>query len=185
MFSVYFHKKGRTMRAVFLDRDGVINIEKEYLHTVEAFEFIDGVFDACRHFQHLGYKLVIVTNQSGIGRGFYTEDDFETLTLWMLEQFRRHGVLIDAVYHCPHTPDTACSCRKPNPGMMLQAAQEHNIDLSDSWMIGDKESDIEAALAAGIGHTILVRSGHAINEKESRADYLLDSIKESIDIIKS
>lgn len=103
----------------------------------------------------------------------------------MLEQFRKHGVLIDAVYHCPHTPDAACSCRKPNPGMMLQAAQEHNIDLSDSWMIGDKESDIEAALAAGIGHTILLRSGHTIDEKTSPADYLLDSIKETINIINT
>jgi len=173
------------MRAVFLDRDGVINVEKEYLHTIEAFEFIDGVFEACNHFQHLGYKLVIVTNQSGIGRGYYTEDDFETLTLWMLKQFRKHGVLIDAVYHCPHIPDAACSCRKPNPGMLLQAAQEHNIDLSDSWMIGDKESDIIAAKTAGVSHTILVRSGHAINEKKTQADYLLDSIKESEAIINT
>ncbi len=173
------------MRAVFLDRDGVINVEKEYLHTIDAFEFIDGVFEACRHFQTLGYGLIIVTNQSGIGRGYYTEDDFESVTTWMLEQFHSHDIQIDAIYHCPHTPDKGCSCRKPNPGMLLQAAKEHGLDLSESWMIGDKESDIEAAKAAGVGHTILVRSGHAVDEKATKADYLLDSIKESIDIINS
>ena len=144
-------------KALFLDRDGVINIEKNYLYKKEDFEFTKGIFELCRHFQSLGYLIIVVTNQSGIARGMYSEMDFSMLTFWMVEQFDKEGVTIDQVYHCPHHPDISgpCECRKPNPGMLLQADAEFNIDLEHSIMIGDKERDIQAAQNAGVSNTYL------------------------------
>lgn len=170
---------------MFLDRDGVINVEKNYLYKREEFEFIDGVFEALRDMQARGYLLIVVTNQAGIGRGYYTEADFQTLTEWMFEQFAQQGVRIDGVYHSPYHPEHGIGryrkesdCRKPNPGMILQAADEHQIDLSRSILVGDKESDIEAGQRAGVGTTVLVRSGHSIDEAHTRADVVLDSISQ-------
>ncbi len=153
-------------KALFLDRDGVINIEKDYLYKIEDFEFIDGVFEACRYMQDLGYIIVVITNQSGISRGKYSEDDFAHLTSWMLEKFKCEDIYISHVYHCPHHPDFsgACECRKPNPGMIQQAAKEHNIDLSKSILVGDKNSDIQAGLNAGIGQNYLISTGHKIDK---------------------
>lgn len=159
--------------AVFLDRDGVINIDHAYVHRPEDFTFIDGVFDGCRALQEAGYHLVIVTNQSGIGRGYYSTDDFLACTDWMKAQFQKHGVHIDAVYYCPHHPEKAleayrcqCSCRKPEPGMIFQAAQELNIDLKHSAIIGDKVSDVQAGSAAGIPSRILVGKDGLMRPKE-------------------
>jgi len=166
------------MKVIFLDRDGVINKEVGYLHKVEDFEFIDGVFDACSNFQSSGYKIIIVTNQSGIERGYYREDDFQTVTQWMLEQFINHGVQILDVFFCPHGPDSNCDCRKPKPGMFNQAKNKYGIDMENSWMIGDKEADIQAANSAGILNTVLVKSGHDIDEKNSKAKFIFDSIKQ-------
>ena len=164
-------------KAVFLDRDGVINEDHGYVFQPRNFDFIDGIFEACRHFQQLGYLLVVVTNQSGIARGMYSEAQFSELSAWMCERFREQGVEISGIYHCPHHPDYGapterdCSCRKPAPGLLLQACQELNIDPALSLMLGDKASDMQAAAAAGIGQKILVRSGQALNEKvESLAD---------------
>ena len=139
-------------RALFLDRDGVINIEKNYLYREEDFEFIDGIFDLCRHFQKRGFEIVIVTNQSGICRGYYTQEDFEKLTEWMEAEFAKEEIKIAKTYHCPHHPDFtgSCSCRKPEPGMFLQARKELGLDIENSVMVGDKPSDIEAARRAGI-----------------------------------
>ncbi|HHL45927.1 MAG TPA: D-glycero-beta-D-manno-heptose 1,7-bisphosphate 7-phosphatase [Gammaproteobacteria bacterium] len=177
-------------KAVFIDRDGVINREKEYLHRVEDFEFIDGVFDACRLFREQGYRIIVVTNQSGIGRGYYSEQEYARLTEWMVAQFSGQGVVIDDVLHCPHHPEhgvgeyrVACDCRKPRPGMLLAAAQRHRIDLSQSLMFGDKEADIQAGRAAGVGKTVLVRSGHPIDERATLADHIIDSLGE-LDAIK-
>jgi len=144
--------------ALFLDRDGVINVEKNYLHRAEDFEFIDGIFELCRRFQEKGYRIVVVTNQSGIARGYYGEEDFEALTRWMVEAFEKRGITIDGVYHCPHHPDISgpCTCRKPEPGMFLQAAKELDIDLKRSVMVGDSERDIVAAHRAGIEETYLL-----------------------------
>jgi len=144
-------------RALFLDRDGVINVEINYLHKIEDFEFIDGIFDLCRHYQNLGYIIVVVTNQSGIARGYYSESDFKILTKWMIEEFTNNGVEIKKVYFCPHHPDISgdCYCRKPHPGMLLDAAKEFDIDLKNSILVGDKERDIEAALNAGVTNTYL------------------------------
>ncbi|WP_346654943.1 D-glycero-beta-D-manno-heptose 1,7-bisphosphate 7-phosphatase [Bathymodiolus heckerae thiotrophic gill symbiont] len=163
---------------MFLDRDGVINKEIGYLYKVEDFEFIDGVFDACLDFQSSGYKIIVVTNQSGIERGYYSVEDFQLVTQWMLEQFKAQGIQILDVFFCPHAPDSNCSCRKPKPGMFNQANDKHNIDMANSWMIGDKEADIQAANAAGISNTVLVKSGHSIDEKNTKAQFVFDSIKQ-------
>jgi len=170
-------------KVVFLDRDGVINKEIGYLHKREDFEFIDGVFDACKHFQALGYKLIVITNQSGIARGYYQEEDFYTLTKWMLTQFANQYVNILDVFFCPHGPESTCLCRKPQPGMLLEARDKFNIDMKNSWMIGDKEADVGAANAAGINNTILVKSGHIIDEANSKAKFILKSIIDSTQII--
>ena len=170
-------------KVVFLDRDGVINKEVGYLHKSEDFKFIDGVFTACKHFQAQGYKLIIVTNQSGIARGYYQKEDFHKLTQWMLMQFGNQGIDILDVFFCPHGPESTCACRKPQPGMLLDARDKYDIDMEKSWMIGDKEADVGAANTAGINQTILVKSGHAIDEANSRAKFILKSIQDSTQII--
>jgi len=170
-------------KAVFFDRDGVINEEVGYLHKIKDFKFIHGVFDSCNHFLSLGYQIVIVTNQSGIGRGLYKEEDFHILNQWMLDNFEQEGVRILDVFFCPHGPDDNCYCRKPKPGLFKDAKEKHDIDMNKSWMIGDKEDDIEAANNAGISQTILVRSGHIIDEDATKSKYILDSIIDIVDVI--
>lgn len=152
-------------RALFLDRDGVVNKEKNYLYKIEDFEFIDGVFDTCRYFQDKGYLIIIITNQAGVAREKYTEVDFEALTEWMISEFEKENIKISKVYHCPHHPDFSgeCECRKPKPGMILQAMNEFDIDLSLSILVGDKNSDIEAGLRAGIDKNYLITTGHYID----------------------
>ena len=171
-------------KVVFLDRDGVINKEVGYLHKIKDFEFIDGVLDACSHFQSLGFKLIVVTNQSGIGRGYYGENEFHVVNNWMLAQFGHQDIEILDVFFCPHGPESGCDCRKPKPGMFIQANNKHNINMKESWMIGDKEADIQAANAADIHNTILVKSGHAIDEESSKAKFILDSIEQAKTVIK-
>lgn len=143
-------------RALFLDRDGIVNVDHGYISKIEDFEFTDGILELMKHFQNAGYQLFIITNQSGIGRGYYSEKDFQILTQWMLEALKKEGITIREVYHCPHTPDDKCQCRKPETGMIEQAAKTYPIDLKNSWMIGDKESDIRLAENAGIGHTVYI-----------------------------
>lgn len=135
-------------KAVFLDRDGTINVEKHYLHKIEDFEFLPGVIEGLKMLQDAGYLLVIVTNQSGIGRGYYSEGDFLNLNRWMLETLHSKEVNINKVYYCPHLPDATvekyrvdCECRKPKLGMYLQAMRELDIDLGESYAIGDKIRD--------------------------------------------
>ena len=174
-----------TIKTIFLDRDGVINKEINFLHKIEDFEFIDGVFDTCQYFKSLNYKIIIITNQSGISRGYYTENDFQKVTNWMLVQFNIHNIDILDVIHCPHLPGDFCDCRKPKPGMLLNAMTKHNIDMKNSWMIGDSETDIKAANNAGIMNTILVKSGHNVDEFNSKAKFVLDSIKSIHQAIKN
>lgn len=145
-------------KALFLDRDGVVNIEVNYLYKIEDFEFVDGILKLCKYYRDKGYMIFIVTNQSGIDRGYYSEHDFNLLTSWMIEEFAKNGIEIKKVYFCPHHPDISfeCKCRKPSPGMILEAKSEFDIDLEKSILIGDKESDIEAALSAGIRETYLL-----------------------------
>lgn len=144
-------------KAIFLDRDGVINIDTGYAYLPEQIEFIGGVFDFCRHAHGLGYKLIVVTNQSGIGRGLYNEDQFHALMRWMQERFVEESCPLTAYYYCPHHPQHGigaykrdCDCRKPKPGMIAQAARDWDIDLSQSMLVGDHARDIEAARAGGI-----------------------------------
>jgi len=156
-------------RAAFLDRDGVINVDHGYVHRREDFEFLPGVLAACAQLHRLGYALVVVTNQAGIGRGLYGEDDFQRLTEWMGGEFAAAGAPLAGVYHCPHHPEAAlpvyrrvCACRKPAPGMLLAAARELSLDPARSVLFGDKVSDIEAGAAAGVAHRVLLgRDGRA------------------------
>ena len=173
-----------SQKAIFLDRDGVINVEKDYAYKIDDFEFLPGVFEAVKHFNELGFIVVVVTNQSGIARGYYTDNDFWRLTEYMLKEFDKHEAKITRVYHCPHGPNDGCNCRKPLPGMFLAAKNELNIDMQNSWMVGDKEGDIEAALAAEVGHTILVRSGHEIDEANTKANFVVNGIFDTISVIK-
>ncbi len=145
--------------AIFLDRDGVINEDIGFVHRAEDVVILPGVISGLWALQELGYALILVTNQSGIGRGYYSEEEFTRLNTWMLSLLEDEGIGIQAVYHCPHAPEDDCDCRKPKPGMILRAAREHQIDLARSWMIGDKTSDIAAARNAGIHHRVLVRTG--------------------------
>jgi D-glycero-D-manno-heptose 1,7-bisphosphate phosphatase len=130
--------------AIFLDRDGTINVDKGYVHSVNDFEYLPGAVDGLRMLQSAGYLLVIVTNQSGIARGYFTEQDFQTLTKWMSADLTKLGVSIDGVYHCPHYPNITgpCSCRKPKLGLFEQAIKELDISLSGSWAVGDNVRDI-------------------------------------------
>jgi len=174
-----------SIKVVFIDRDGVINKEVGYLHKIKDFKFINGAIDSCNYFLSLGYQIIIVTNQSGIGRGLYKEKEFHKLNTWMLDKFQQGGVSILEVFFCPHGPNDMCQCRKPKPGMFNNAKAKYNIDMSKSWMIGDKEADIKAANNAGINQTILVRSGHKIDEERSKAKFFLQSIKLANKIIKN
>lgn len=149
-------------RAVFLDRDGVINVNHGYVHDIENFEFIDGIFELARAAQAGGFKLVVITNQSGIGRGYYSEHQFHQLNDWMCEEFLNAGAPIEKVYFSPFHPIAGCGAykkddvsRKPRPGMIFQAQREINLDLRSSILIGDNASDIQAGIAAGIGSNIL------------------------------
>lgn len=150
-------------KALFLDRDGVININHGYVHKKENFEFVDGIFDVCLKAQERGFKLIIVTNQAGIGRGYYSQHDFDDLMSWVLECFKSQNIYIDGVYHCPDHPEKGLGefkkfsiDRKPGPGMLFRAMREHNLDLSISCLIGDSFSDIYAGLAAGLKVCIYV-----------------------------
>ena len=145
-------------KALFLDRDGVINVEKNYVHTISEFEFIPEIFDILKRYQDDGFLIFVVTNQAGIARNFYTHHDVDQLHDWMVDQFRQKGITITRVYYCPHHPDFTgvCDCRKPNPGMILEAIKRYRIDPGQSVLIGDKKSDIQAGENAQIGKNIYI-----------------------------
>lgn len=172
-------------RALFLDRDGVINVDRNYVHRIEDFQFVPGIFDLCRNAGALEFRLVVVTNQAGIARGYYTEADFERLTQWMLSVFRQHGIEFARVYHCPYHPTAGIGDyrrdsfdRKPNPGMLLKARHDLGLDLSRSAFIGDKDSDMEAGRRAGVGTLIKLVGAPAAQADVGATDVLaVDSLQ--------
>ena len=155
-------------RAAFLDRDGVINHDVSYLARPEDFVLIDGVIEALRWLADAGYALIVVTNQSGIGRGYYTTADYERVTERMRSLLAAQDLTFALILHCPHTPADHCDCRKPKPGMLLRGASLSGISLANSVLFGDKESDIAAGRAAGVGRCFIV--GETDNSGFSGAD---------------
>jgi D-glycero-D-manno-heptose 1,7-bisphosphate phosphatase len=152
-------------RALFLDKDGVINVDHGYVCTPERTIFLDGIFDLCRAATRCGYLNVVITNQAGIARGYYTEQDFLAYMDWVRGEFVRNGAQIDAVYFCPHHPVhglgpylSDCDCRKPKPGMILAAQRKLDLDLAGSVLLGDNNSDILAGRSAGVGTCIEIQS---------------------------
>lgn len=183
-------------KAIFLDRDGTINVEKNYLYKIEDFEFLPGVIEALKKLQDAGYLLIIISNQSGIGRGYYTEKDFKKLNDWMILTLKEQGVTINAVYYCPHLPDAKilkyrkdCNCRKPKLGLYNQAIKEYDLDLSQCYAIGDKIRDCAICEATDCKGFLVgnneslniiskVQEGHVPNVKYSES--LVDSAKSII-----
>ena len=156
-------------KALFLDRDGVINVDYGYVYKINDFKFYRGIFRLASKAVNKGYKLIVVTNQAGIARGYYTESDFLKLSDWMCNEFQKNGSTISKVYFAPTHPTEGLGKykapdyrRKPNPGMILEAACEFKLDLSDSILIGDKQTDIGAGLSAGVGCNILLGNSSEI-----------------------
>ncbi len=172
-------------KAVFLDRDGTINVEKDYLHKIEDFEFIPGAPETIKRLKDAGFLVIVVSNQSGIGRGYFDSQAVETLHEHIQAKLAEYGTSIDAFYYCPHHPQegigayrVACDCRKGEPGMLLQAAREHDIDLQKSFMIGDKPADIEAGQRAGC-QSMLVLTGYG---ETAALDPKIASVKKCRDL---
>lgn len=146
----------KKQKALFLDRDGVINIDHGYVSKIEDFEFTKGIFELLHLFLEKDYLIFIITNQSGIGRGYYTLQDFKALTQWMIGILEEKGISIQSVQYCPHAPEENCKCRKPQTGMIDSISKEYAIDYSKSWLIGDKQSDIDLAINCEIPHSISI-----------------------------
>ena len=162
----------------------MINYDHGYVSEISKFEFIEGVFEACNHFSKLGYEIAIITNQSGIQRGYFTQKDFINLTNWMKEKFKENGINILNVYYCPHGPEDNCECRKPKIGMITQAIGDFDIDLNKSWLIGDKISDIQTAINSNIKNSILIKSSYQKEDDEKIASFTANSLFDTINIIK-
>lgn len=157
--------------AVFLDRDGTLNIDKGYVHCLDDWEWIPGAIDAISALKKAGFLVIIITNQAGIARGYYDEAAMENLHTRINKELKEHGTMIDGFYHCPHHPEFSgvCECRKPMPGLIYEARQSFDIDLGRSWLVGDKASDIQAGLAAGV-KSILVLTGYGNNDRALLGD---------------
>ncbi len=176
-------------RVVFLDRDGTINIEKNYLYRIEDFEFIPGAEKAISMLNRSGYQVVVVSNQAGVARGYYTVKDVEKLHNFINMRLKDYGAHIDQFFFCPHHPEAGlgeykidCNCRKPKIGMFLQAEKIYQVDKNHSWMIGDNTSDIKAGQRYGI-RTILVKSGYGkevIKKREICPDYIKKDLYEAV-----
>lgn len=173
-------------RVIFLDRDGTLNEEVNYLHRTEDLVLLPGVAEALRHFREAGYKIIVVTNQAGVARGYYGEKDVENLHAYMNGILKSQGAGIDAFFYCPHHPEhgigpykTVCRCRKPGTGMFEMAEKQFQIDKAHSWMIGDKLIDVQAGGNYGV-HTVLVGTGYGAKEhareQERLAQHQIDRL---------
>ena len=180
-----FERINKVNKEIFLDRDGTLNVDHGYVHQIDDFQFIEGSIEALQELKNMGYLLVLVTNQSGIARGYFSEDQFLSLTEWMDWSLADRGVDLDGIYYCPHHPEGQgefkqdCDCRKPKAGMLLQAIKELNIDPEQSFMVGDKIEDLQAGFAAKVRSKVLVKTGKTITQEgEELADFVLESIAE-------
>ena len=144
-------------KILFLDRDGVVNVDKHFISRIEDIVFVQGIFQLCKYFEEQDFQIVIVTNQSGIARGLFSEMEFHTIMSFILEEFRRHEIEVLGYFHCPHGPNDKCTCRKPLPGLFTQALRQLNVIGKNCITIGDRERDIDAALAAGIPQNYLLQ----------------------------
>ena len=171
----------RTNVAVFLDRDGTICKHVPYLSRPEQFELLPGTVEGIRILNRLGLKVIVVTNQSGIARGYFTEKDLQMIHERMVYEISKGGARLDAIYYCPHSPDDGCECRKPKIGMLLRAAQEFNLDLRSCFMIGDREIDVKTGWNAGCV-SILVLSPET--ENGIKADYVASNLYEAAKLIE-
>lgn len=178
--------------ALFLDRDGVINVDHGYIHRAEQFEFIPGIFDVVRFAaRELGWPVVVVTNQAGIGRGYYDEATYQTLTRWMCDRFAAENAPIARVYHCPYHPEHGIGeyrldhpWRKPRPGMILQAASDLNLDLPSSAIVGDTIADMQAAASAGIRLRIRVVSTRSAAREDAPPHETVASLTEALALLR-
>jgi histidinol-phosphate phosphatase family protein len=167
-------------RAVFLDRDGTLMRDVDYCGDPKDVDLFDGVADALRKLKERGYKLIVITNQSGIGRGLFNDKQYRAVEAEVARQIG--GDLIDTTYYCPHLPSDGCKCRKPSPEMIFNAAQDHDVDLARSFFIGDKKSDIDCGRNAGV-KTILVRTGYGNETDERHADFVARDLNHAADTI--
>jgi len=170
--------------AIFLDRDGVIIFEKEFLADPGEIEFIPGSLDGLRMIGD-EFMLIVISNQSGVARGYFKESDVLEFNKTLGELLAEYGISVTAWYFCPHGPDSSCACRKPSPGMILQASSQFYVDLERSWMVGDKSSDIAAGRAAGL-KTILVRTGYTGREPggiDIIPDFIADNLYNAVELI--
>jgi D-glycero-D-manno-heptose 1,7-bisphosphate phosphatase len=168
-------------RAVFLDRDGTIMEDANYVGKVDQVVLIPNAAQALKRLQHAGYRLFIITNQSGVGRGFFTREAVESIHAHLDEQFAKAGVRFDRYYVCPHHPEDNCDCRKPKPKFLLDAAREYRLDLSRCFMIGDRASDVQAGVNAGVV-SILVLTGvgqETLAKQAARPDHVANDIAEA------
>jgi D-glycero-D-manno-heptose 1,7-bisphosphate phosphatase len=173
-------RRGRI--AVFLDRDGVINADSpDFIKSWDEFKFLPGTLEALAVLSRTTYAIVIVTNQSGLGRGLLTEDTLRDMHNRMLDRIGAAGGRIDAIYYCPHCPGEGCECRKPLPGLFLRAAAEMNIDLSGSWMIGDSARDVQAASAAGVKPILL--GSRSVRKSAEAGCRFVANLREAVEII--
>lgn len=158
------------LKVAFLDRDGVINKEVNYLHRIDEFQYTPNCIEGLKKLQNLGYQFIVITNQAGIARGYYTERDYHSLTGWYINDLKHKGIEILDVFYCPHHPEgiverysVICNCRKPQYGLLTVSSEKYSIDMNLSILIGDKKSDVVAGSSFGLTNNFLVRTGHLVN----------------------